>query len=541
MPMSREELKIKLVSLYDMDEKTRGEEITRLCEIREDIQQYLVEIIKTPYKTTASVHAQMVLKRIGEPAIEPVIRDILLSNNHFIREEAYEFLNLFDKIPVPLLIRAFYDTSDPEIRREITLCLLDLSIEDEWAPLVEEGHVIRILEKIITKEKNERGKKAKRILRRYRDSVICHTLPSFDCSDDLAIIGLLLTMDPDAYVQLFANQVSIGRIASLLAQGVFDQDEQNEIVSCLEDQGELIIPGLISALETRNYPFFLSSSTNEKILALLEITGKKNHNLLCEALYSVDDGKRIYIADVLGELRAETAVPALSSLLVSENEHLLRAVILNLIYIGSASENSLLAAVSTGDIRIIDILYGICMDFEDYVLERGFTTLIDSVRVAKRQHLQDANLIGEHRSLGAVIKALETGTSMIGADLRGLDLQEVKFKGRDLSYVDFSGCTLTRTIFIRANLRGCTFSGTSFSGVNFQNANLARANFQGCNLKNAFFESANLQRADFKDANLVGADFYGADLREADLRGAILFGAIFEEADLTDACFTIGD
>jgi len=541
MPISREELKLKLESLSYMDEKTRGEEITRLCEIRGDIQQDLVEMIKTPYKTTASVHAQMVLKRIGEPVIEPVIRDILLSNNHFIREEAYEFLNHFDKIPVPLLIRAFHDTSDPEIRHKITLWLLDQSIEDEWALLVKEGHVIRILAKIITEKKNERRKKAKRILRRFRDSVISHTLPSFNHSDDLAIIGLLLTMDPDAYVQLFANQVSIGRIESLLAKGIFDQDEQNEIISCLEDQGELIIPGLISALETRYYPFFLPSSTNEKILALLEITGKKNQNLLCEALYSVDDGKRIYIADVLGELRAETAVPALSSLLVSENEHLLSAVISNLIHIGSASENPLLAAVSTGDIQIIDILYGICMDFEYYVVKRGFTTLIDSVREAKRQHLQDANLIGEHRSLGAVIKALETGTSMIGADLRGLDLQEIKFKERDLSYVDFSGCNLTRTIFTRANIRGCTFSGASFFGVNFKEANLARANFQGCNLKNAFFESANLQCADFKDANLVGADFYGADLREADLRGAILFGTIFEEADLTDVRFTIGD
>lgn len=528
-------------SLSSMDEKTRGEEITKLCEIGGDIQQYLVEMIKTPYKTTASVHAQMVLKGIGEPAIEPVIRDILLNNNHFIREEAYEFLNHFDKIPVPLLIRAFHDTSDPEIRHKITLWLLDQSIEDEWALLVKEGHVIRILAKIIAEEKNERRKKAKRILRRFRDSVISHTLPSFDHSDDLALIGLLLTMDPDAYVQLFANPVSIGRIESLLAKGIFDQDEQNEIVSCLEDQGELIIPGLISALDTRYYPFFLPSSTNEKILALLEITGKKNQNILCEALYSVDDGKRIYIADALGELRAEMAVPALSSLLVSENEHLLSAVILNLIHIGSASENSLLAAVSTGDIRIIDILYGICMDFEYYVGKRGFTTLIDTVHEAKRQHLQDANLIGEHRSLGAVIKALETGTSMIGADLRGLDLQEIKFKERDLSYVDFSGCNLTRTIFIRANLRGCTFSGASFFDVNFQEANLARANFQGCNLKNAFFESANLQSADFKDANLVGADFYGADLREADLRGAILFGTIFEEADLADVRFTIGD
>lgn len=541
MPMSREELKLKLESLYDMDEKTREEEITKLCEIREDILQDLVEIIKTPYKTIASDHAQMVLKRIGEPAIELVIKDVLLSKNHFIREEAYEFLNHFDKTPVPLLIKAFHDTSDPEIRREITLWLLDQSIEEEWVPLVEEGHVIRILEKIITKEKNERGKRAKRILRRYRDSVICHTLPSFDCSDDLAIIGLLLTMDPDAYVQLFSNQVSIGRIASLLAQGVFDQDEKDEIVSCLEDQGALIIPGLISALDTQ-YPLFLYPSlANERISSFLEITGKKNQNLLCEALYSVDDVKRIYIADVLGELRAETAVSALSSLLVSENEHLLRAVILSLIKIGSTSENSLLEAISTGNIHIIDFLYWMCMDFKSYIVKRGFTTLIDSVHEAKRQQLQDVNLIGEHRCLDAVLKALETGTSMIGANLQGMDLQDIKFKGRDLSYADFSGCNLTRTNFLQASLKGCTFSGANFFNVNFKEADLSGANFQGCNLKHAFFESANLQGADFKDANLEGADFYGADLREADLRGAILFGTIFEEADLTDARFTIED
>jgi hypothetical protein len=58
-------------------------------------------------------------------------------------------------------------------------------------------------------------------------------------------------------------------------------------------------------------------------------------------------------------------------------------------------------------------------------------------------------------------------------------------------------------------------------------ADLMGARLRGADLQNANLRGAYLIGADLRDANLRQADLIGADLRDADLRGADLTGALF--------------
>jgi hypothetical protein len=87
----------------------------------------------------------------------------------------------------------------------------------------------------------------------------------------------------------------------------------------------------------------------------------------------------------------------------------------------------------------------------------------------------------------------------------------------------------------RANLLGADLKGANLEDANLKGADLEGANLEDANLKGADLKSADLLGAYLEDANLKGADLEGANLEEADLKGANLLGANLLGANLEGA------
>jgi uncharacterized protein YjbI with pentapeptide repeats len=112
--------------------------------------------------------------------------------------------------------------------------------------------------------------------------------------------------------------------------------------------------------------------------------------------------------------------------------------------------------------------------------------------------------------------------NLIGADLSGIDVPEVKLHGAFLHGVKLHGALLYGVKLRRAGLIGADLIG----------ADLRRADLSWADLREANLHGAKLFAADLRKAFLIMAKLFAADLREADLRGAGLVGTDLREADL---------
>jgi uncharacterized protein YjbI with pentapeptide repeats len=138
----------------------------------------------------------------------------------------------------------------------------------------------------------------------------------------------------------------------------------------------------------------------------------------------------------------------------------------------------------------------------------------------------------------AVIEHVGRGESLIGQDLRGLDLSGVNFAAGDLRNV----------ILLNANLAGATLvatrlSGADLSGANLTDADMSKANIDGADLTDAIAKKVSFQGASLRSSTLARVDLTGADLSaveaaEADFSEAQLPGAKFVGANLARADFT---
>ena len=87
----------------------------------------------------------------------------------------------------------------------------------------------------------------------------------------------------------------------------------------------------------------------------------------------------------------------------------------------------------------------------------------------------------------------------------------------------------------RADLVGADLRGANLEDADLRGANLIYADLRYANLRNAFLKDANLRHAFLEDANLRGAFLEDADLRHANLRNADLRNADLKDAFLKDA------
>jgi hypothetical protein len=111
----------------------------------------------------------------------------------------------------------------------------------------------------------------------------------------------------------------------------------------------------------------------------------------------------------------------------------------------------------------------------------------------------------------ALVKAIDVGAYLGGADLRGANLRWADLRGTNLRWADLRG----------ANIRGADLRGAYLGGANLRWADLGGADLSGADLGGADLRGANLRGANLRGANLGGADLSGVNIRGAKIRNEI--------------------
>ncbi len=135
-----------------------------------------------------------------------------------------------------------------------------------------------------------------------------------------------------------------------------------------------------------------------------------------------------------------------------------------------------------------------------------------------------------------IIKMVENGESLRGANLTGAVLNDADLSDADLRGADLTGADLSLADMHGANLSKARLIGAYLSIVNLRSANLCGARLGDVNLYLADLSGADLRGVDLSGADLCDADMNGADLTGADLSEAILIGTDLTGAKLSGVC-----
>ena len=103
-----------------------------------------------------------------------------------------------------------------------------------------------------------------------------------------------------------------------------------------------------------------------------------------------------------------------------------------------------------------------------------------------------------------------------------------------LAAKDFSNLDLLGIQLVGHDLQQLKATDSKLRNANFSHANLEGSDFTRSNCSNANFTFCNLKGASFLNADVEGADFSGADLSGANFSGASLFGTTFCNQDGTE-------
>jgi uncharacterized protein YjbI with pentapeptide repeats/beta-lactamase regulating signal transducer with metallopeptidase domain len=135
-----------------------------------------------------------------------------------------------------------------------------------------------------------------------------------------------------------------------------------------------------------------------------------------------------------------------------------------------------------------------------------------------------------------------TGCSFRNADLRALDLHDLRisandFSGADMRGANLSGAKLTGVSLVRANLANADLRNAQLSGVELTHASFDGAQLEGIKLVGVSLQHVSLRGTMLRSviANCTGCDFNRLDLHGQDLHGITLSGADLSHADLHDA------
>jgi uncharacterized protein YjbI with pentapeptide repeats len=111
---------------------------------------------------------------------------------------------------------------------------------------------------------------------------------------------------------------------------------------------------------------------------------------------------------------------------------------------------------------------------------------------------------------------------LLGMDLSGFDLSEIKFVDCQLDKVNFSNAILDQVAFIDCSLLSSNFSAARLHGTMFTNQRLEvdltatdpLADAPPVPMQNCQFTDANLQEVMFSICDLQGSDFNTASLQQ---------------------------
>ncbi|NEP80637.1 MAG: hypothetical protein F6K39_22175 [Okeania sp. SIO3B3] len=136
------------------------------------------------------------------------------------------------------------------------------------------------------------------------------------------------------------------------------------------------------------------------------------------------------------------------------------------------------------------------------------------------------------------------GSDLTRANLGAANLRNVKLKGAFYSYQTIfpEGTDLSELVYIGpgANLAGLDLQEIYFSDFNLAGANLSGALLTENYMDNANLENANLTGADLDRVNLEGANLSGANFKDANLRFVELKNAIFNNTIMPDGSMKNG-
>ena len=108
-----------------------------------------------------------------------------------------------------------------------------------------------------------------------------------------------------------------------------------------------------------------------------------------------------------------------------------------------------------------------------------------------------------------VQQLLETGQcpecNLIGADLKGANLERAVLTNAQLSGADFRGATLNDAILSGATLRNALFNNADLAGADLSDTVLKGADLSGAKLMNATLNGADMNFTVLTGANLTGA------------------------------------
>jgi uncharacterized protein YjbI with pentapeptide repeats len=170
-------------------------------------------------------------------------------------------------------------------------------------------------------------------------------------------------------------------------------------------------------------------------------------------------------------------------------------------------------------------------------------------------NLSRCNLVGikfdDVNAAGAVMKGTNQGktfrrTNFTGAILTGSNFNhghgvKTTFDRANLRGAELGFATFERCRFNQADLTRSSLVKSSFAGSDFTEACLSGVEATEANFRDATLSKIVARKADFSSSSLAGADLSGADLRGVQARKASFAGASLAGADLRRADLTGAD
>jgi uncharacterized protein YjbI with pentapeptide repeats len=137
------------------------------------------------------------------------------------------------------------------------------------------------------------------------------------------------------------------------------------------------------------------------------------------------------------------------------------------------------------------------------------------------------------------VEHADVSIDLAGADLSGLQLDEVFLCGAtlvdaNLSHASlrnavFSGAYLKNARFVAADLRGAVFGPPDLVDSKITFSPVGRRIMWGAELEGAVFTGANIEGTSFRETDLDGVDLRGCALTSLDLRHTSLDKALVDE------------
>ncbi len=218
-----------------------------------------------------------------------------------------------------------------------------------------------------------------------------------------------------------------------------------------------------------------------------------------------------------------------------------------------------LSGTNLGDASLVDAKLGEGATLEGAILTKA--DLSGAVLTRAKMHkadLMEAKFAGADMRGADLTETLFLRNDLSGARFGEADLSHAIFVEVTLTAADFTSAKLTGTTMVTVNgdkmvLVNASFDnarivhGSSLEGADLRGVLASRTNFRDTKMTGADLSGATANNADFSGADLTSAKLYRitgkeamfarTNLSGADLTGANLFGAILQKAKLAGAVF----